>query len=66
MTPVTHTNNKLAFRSKVVSRGHAEIWLEDATFYIRDTKSSSGTFLNHIRLAPPNTESRAFSLKVSI
>ncbi|KAH7100803.1 hypothetical protein BKA62DRAFT_234228 [Auriculariales sp. MPI-PUGE-AT-0066] len=60
---VTHSNNKLAFRSKVVSRGHAEIWLEDATFYIRDTKSSSGTFLNHIRLAPPNTESRPFALK---
>ncbi|EJD41882.1 SMAD/FHA domain-containing protein [Auricularia subglabra TFB-10046 SS5] len=60
---VTHSNNKLAFRSKVVSRGHAEIWLEGDKFYIRDTKSSSGTFLNHIRLAPPNTESRPVALK---
>ncbi|KZV81410.1 SMAD/FHA domain-containing protein, partial [Exidia glandulosa HHB12029] len=60
---VTHSNNKLAFRSKVVSRGHAEIWLEGDKFFIRDTKSSSGTFLNHIRLAPPNAESRPFALK---
>lgn len=46
-------SNKLAFRSKVVSRAHAEIWVEHgAKFYIKDTKSSSGTFLNHVRLSP--------------
>ncbi|GAA6007796.1 hypothetical protein JCM10207_004877 [Rhodosporidiobolus poonsookiae] len=55
---------RVAFKSKVVSRGHAEIWVDDAgKFYIRDTKSSSGTFLNHIRLSAPNVESRPFSLK---
>jgi pSer/pThr/pTyr-binding forkhead associated (FHA) protein len=27
-------------------------------FFIRDTSSSSGTFLNHIRLSSPNTDSR--------
>jgi hypothetical protein len=32
-------------------------------YYIKDTKSSSGTFLNHIRLSPPNSESRPFQLK---
>ncbi|WWD19279.1 hypothetical protein CI109_103737 [Kwoniella shandongensis] len=53
------TAPKVAFKSKVVSRGHAEIWCEpDGKFYIRDTASSSGTFLNHIRLSSPNTESR--------
>lgn len=60
-------SNKLAFKSKVVSRAHAEIWCEAGTpqpkFYIKDTKSSSGTFLNHIRLSPANTESKPFQLK---
>lgn len=64
-----HTNStsdpsRIAFKSKVVSRGHAEIWADEAgKFFIKDTKSSSGTFLNHIRLSAPNTESRAFPLK---
>ena len=57
-------SNKLAFKSKVVSRAHAEIWVEaGGKFYIKDTKSSSGTFLNHVRLSPANTESRANELK---
>lgn len=57
-------SNKLAFKSKVVSRAHAEIWAESSgKFFIRDTKSSSGTFLNHIRLSPANSESRPFELR---
>ncbi|KAF8625879.1 hypothetical protein AX15_005152 [Amanita polypyramis BW_CC] len=57
-------SNKLAFKSKVVSRAHAEIWAEKGgKFFIRDTKSSSGTFLNHIRLSLANQESRPFQLK---
>ncbi|KAG0249889.1 hypothetical protein BG011_008850, partial [Mortierella polycephala] len=32
-------------------------------FYIRDTKSSSGTFLNHARLSPPGAESKPTLLK---
>ena len=56
--------NKLDFESRVVSRAHAEIWAETGgKFFIRDTKSSSGTFLNHIRLSPANSESRPFELK---
>lgn len=57
-------SNKLAFKSKVVSRAHAEIWCEaGGKFFIKDTKSSSGTFLNHIRLSPPNTESKPYPIK---
>lgn len=57
-------SNKLAFKSKVVSRTHAEIWAEaSGKFFIRDTKSSSGTFLNHVRLSPANSESRQHELK---
>jgi pSer/pThr/pTyr-binding forkhead associated (FHA) protein len=56
--------NKIVFKSKVVSRAHAEIWAESGSkFFIRDTKSSAGTFLNHARLSPPNSESRPFELK---
>lgn len=57
-------SNKLAFRSKVVSRAHAEIWVDGGgKFFIRDTKSSSGTFLNHVRLSSAGTESRPFQIK---
>ncbi|TFY60199.1 hypothetical protein EVJ58_g5303 [Rhodofomes roseus] len=57
-------SNKLAFKSKVVSRAHAEIWTEaGGRFLIKDTKSSSGTFLNHVRLSPANTESRPAELR---
>ncbi|KAG0227277.1 hypothetical protein BGW42_003079 [Actinomortierella wolfii] len=55
--------NRITFRSKVVSRGHAEIFTEMGKFYIRDTKSSSGTFLNHARLSPPGCESKPTLLK---
>ncbi|EGO19990.1 hypothetical protein SERLADRAFT_352334, partial [Serpula lacrymans var. lacrymans S7.9] len=57
------SSNKLAFKSKVVSRSHAEIWVDSAKFYIKDTKSSSGTFLNHLRLSPAGTESKPHQLK---
>lgn len=58
-----HNSSKLAFKSKVVSRAHAEIWLENGKFFIRDTKSSSGTFLNHLRLSTAGHESRPFQLR---
>ncbi|KAF9219029.1 hypothetical protein BS17DRAFT_718799 [Gyrodon lividus] len=56
-------SNKLAFKSKVVSRSHAEIWLQSGKFLIKDTKSSSGTFLNHLRLSPAGHESKPFQLR---
>lgn len=57
-------SNKLAFKSKVVSRAHAEISVDAAgKFWIKDTKSSSGTFLNHMRLSTANTESRQHQVR---
>ncbi|KAK1982810.1 hypothetical protein LZ30DRAFT_749103 [Colletotrichum cereale] len=50
----------VGFKSKVVSRRHCEFWYDDGKWYIKDVKSSSGTFLNHIRLSPPGTESKPF------
>lgn len=35
-------------------------------FFVKDTKSSSGTFLNHIRLSPPSVESKPFAIKVRL
>ncbi|KAG1463595.1 hypothetical protein G6F46_003020 [Rhizopus delemar] len=59
-----HMNSDcLSFKSKVVSRCHCEIWVEqDGKLYIRDTKSSSGTFLNHVRLSPAGQESRSVEI----
>ncbi|KAJ7816010.1 hypothetical protein B0H13DRAFT_2460893, partial [Mycena leptocephala] len=60
------STNKIAFKSKVVSRVHAEVWIEDPgapKFFIWDTKSSSGTFLNHVRLSAANTESCPHQIK---
>jgi pSer/pThr/pTyr-binding forkhead associated (FHA) protein len=54
------SSSPVGFKSKVVSRRHCEFWHEDGKWYIRDVKSSSGTFLNHIRLSPPSQESKAF------
>lgn len=52
----------IGFKSKVVSRAHAEIWTVNGEFYIRDTKSQSGTFLNAMRLSEPGKESKPFKL----
>ncbi|KAK4146117.1 uncharacterized protein C8A04DRAFT_10004 [Dichotomopilus funicola] len=52
----------VGFKSKVVSRRHCEFWYEDGKWYIKDVKSSSGTFLNHIRLSPPGTESKPYPI----
>ncbi|KAI8335636.1 SMAD/FHA domain-containing protein [Choanephora cucurbitarum] len=54
-----NTLNCMSFKSKVVSRCHCEIFIqEDGKIYLRDTKSSSGTFLNHVRLSPAGSESK--------
>ncbi|KAI2639598.1 RING finger protein [Hypomontagnella submonticulosa] len=52
----------VGFKSKVVSRRHCEFWHEKGKWYIKDVKSSSGTFLNHIRLSAPGTESKPFPI----
>ncbi|ORY69663.1 uncharacterized protein BCR38DRAFT_89773 [Pseudomassariella vexata] len=52
----------VGFKSKVVSRRHCEFYFENNKWFIKDVKSSSGTFLNHIRLSPPGTESKPFPI----
>ncbi|KAI9894340.1 MAG: hypothetical protein M1814_003096 [Vezdaea aestivalis] len=54
------TTGPVGFKSKVVSRRHCEFWCQGGQWFIKDCASSSGTFLNHIRLSQPNVESRPF------
>ncbi|KAG1893822.1 uncharacterized protein F5891DRAFT_962430 [Suillus fuscotomentosus] len=51
------------FDSKVLSRQHAEIWEDSGKIYIKDVKSSNGTFINGERLSPEGAESEPFELK---
>lgn len=53
----------IGFKSKVVSRRHCEFWWSRGTWFIKDVKSSSGTFLNHIRLSAPGNESKPFPVR---
>jgi len=61
--PTVPSDAPVGFKSKVVSRKHCEFSFVDGQWQIRDVASSSGTFLNHIRLSGPNTESRLFPIK---
>ncbi|KAJ3054688.1 hypothetical protein HK097_001095 [Rhizophlyctis rosea] len=51
------------FDSKVLSRNHAEIWYENGKVWVKDVKSSNGTFLNGKRLSEENQQSEATELK---
>ena len=50
------------FDSKVLSRAHAEVWSEGGHVYIKDVKSSNGTFVNGTRLSPESQESDSYEL----
>ncbi|KAI8977598.1 SMAD/FHA domain-containing protein, partial [Mycotypha africana] len=56
-------SDRLSFKSKVVSRNHAELWTEQGKVFLRDIGSSSGTFLNRIRLSPPSHISPPHEIK---
>ncbi|KAI9292780.1 hypothetical protein K502DRAFT_294796 [Neoconidiobolus thromboides FSU 785] len=45
------------FDSKVLSRSHAEFWADGDKVYIKDVKSSNGTYLNGHRLSGDGQES---------
>ena len=52
------------FDSKVLSRQHAEVWAErTGKIWIRDVKSSNGTFVNGVRLSPENRDSEPHELR---
>ncbi|VDM97471.1 unnamed protein product [Thelazia callipaeda] len=45
------------FDCKVLSRNHAILWHEEGCFFLKDTKSSNGTFVNNVRLSKSAEES---------
>ncbi|BFZ10542.1 hypothetical protein BsWGS_13586 [Bradybaena similaris] len=47
------------FDCKVLSRHHAMLWYEAGKFYLQDTKSSNGTFIDNQRLCKGGEESPA-------
>ncbi|KAG8225904.1 hypothetical protein J437_LFUL006136 [Ladona fulva] len=49
--------NNTIFDCKVLSRNHALFWYENGKFYLQDTKSSNGTFVNNQRLSKSSEES---------
>ncbi|KAJ3384190.1 hypothetical protein HDU84_003094 [Entophlyctis sp. JEL0112] len=49
--------------SKVVSRNHAEMWISDGQLFIKDIGSSSGTFLNKMRLSPSGKASQPYTVR---
>lgn len=52
------------FDSKVLSRQHAEVWADrDGKIWIRDVKSSNGTFVNGQRLSQENRDSEPHELR---
>jgi pSer/pThr/pTyr-binding forkhead associated (FHA) protein len=65
------TNNKTIptpqngyFDSKVLSRQHAEVWADrNGKIWIRDVKSSNGTFVNGSRLSQENRDSDPHELR---
>ena len=61
--PTAPSDAPVGFKSKVVSRRHCEFTFVNGQWQIRDVSSSSGTFLNHIRLSQPNMESKLFPVK---
>ncbi|KXJ70910.1 hypothetical protein RP20_CCG022079 [Aedes albopictus] len=56
------SENNAIFDCKVLSRNHAVLWYSDGKFYIKDTGSSNGTFINNVRLSQTSTESEPYEV----
>ncbi|KAK5640959.1 hypothetical protein RI129_009506 [Pyrocoelia pectoralis] len=50
------TATNAIFDCKVLSRHHAVLWYDSGKFYLQDTKSSNGTFVNNNRLSSSDSE----------
>ncbi|KAK3048759.1 hypothetical protein LTR09_009871 [Extremus antarcticus] len=57
------SDTPIGFKSKVVSRRHCEFSFTKGQWYVKDVGSSSGTFLNHVRLTPPGEESTPHDIR---
>ncbi|XP_066922367.1 sarcolemmal membrane-associated protein-like isoform X3 [Clytia hemisphaerica] len=57
------TQNNGIFDCRVLSRNHAMLWYENGKFFLQDTKSSNGTFVNGVRLSRGAEESEPCEIK---
>ncbi|XP_017770427.1 PREDICTED: sarcolemmal membrane-associated protein isoform X2 [Nicrophorus vespilloides] len=55
------TPTNAIFDCKVLSRHHALLWYENGKFFLQDTKSSNGTFVNNNKLSSVESESHEVS-----
>jgi len=62
-SPSGPSDAPIGFKSKVVSRRHCEFSFANGQWHIKDVGSSSGTFLNRIRLSSPNMVSRLYPVR---
>ncbi|KAJ6533381.1 hypothetical protein DFH09DRAFT_1043755 [Mycena vulgaris] len=51
------------FDSRVLSRQHAEVWVEGDKILIKDVKSMNGTFVSGERLSAEGVENEPFELR---
>ncbi|CAD5115584.1 DgyrCDS4545 [Dimorphilus gyrociliatus] len=56
------SENNAIYDCKVLSRNHALLWYENNKFYLQDTKSSNGTFVNSHRLSKGSEESLPYEI----
>ncbi|CAG9800018.1 unnamed protein product [Chironomus riparius] len=56
------SDNNAIFDCKVLSRNHAELWYDDGKFFLKDTGSSNGTFINNQRLSQTCSQSEPFEV----
>ncbi|XP_037033960.1 sarcolemmal membrane-associated protein-like [Bradysia coprophila] len=56
-------DNNAVFDCKVLSRNHAVLWYKDGKFFLRDTGSSNGTFINSQRLSSNSTSSEPYEIR---
>jgi pSer/pThr/pTyr-binding forkhead associated (FHA) protein len=61
--PTEPSDAPIGFKSKVVSRKHCEFSFVNGQWHIKDVGSSSGTFLNRMRLSQPNMVSRLYAVR---
>ena len=53
---------RLKLYCQVLSRSHASLSWDQGRFFVQDTGSSNGTFVNNIRLSKCGEESKVWSL----
>lgn len=63
LNPTEPSDAPIGFKSKVVSRRHCEFSVVNGQWHIKDVGSSSGTFLNRMRLSQPNMVSRLYAVR---